>query len=288
MYDFLFRQQSSSQGRWLAPDPAGLAAVDITNPQTWNRYAYVMNDPVDNYDPLGLSCSIYLNNSLNLLSPGQLSAMQSSLESVLAPANADVTVGMTLTNADNIFSITISQNPTAINSHLNPNSTVGYTAPTDGGVSNSSWVFADVLSKVGASYAPFGQNSLGLGIGAGRAGSHEFLHFVLQVGNSGHVPGTPFQAGFSASQWFGTNPTPSVWTLSKSQVSAIQSTCGKKPSPSPGKGPGGGGGGGTGGWGGDGQWVFWQPVYWGSEGISFGTGQWIQWGSSGIFRMSVY
>ena len=52
--DFLFRQQSPGQGRWLVPDPAGLAAVDITNPQTWNRYAYVGNSPLSNVDPLGL------------------------------------------------------------------------------------------------------------------------------------------------------------------------------------------------------------------------------------------
>jgi len=56
VYDFLFRQQASSQGRWLVPDPAGLAAVDITNPQTWNRYAYVGNNPMNNVDPLGLWC----------------------------------------------------------------------------------------------------------------------------------------------------------------------------------------------------------------------------------------
>ena len=54
IYDFLFRQQASSQGRWLVPDPAGLAAVDLTNPQTWNRYAYVGNNPLSNVDPLGL------------------------------------------------------------------------------------------------------------------------------------------------------------------------------------------------------------------------------------------
>jgi hypothetical protein len=36
------------------PDPAGLAAVDLTNPQTWNRYAYVGNNPLGNVDPLGL------------------------------------------------------------------------------------------------------------------------------------------------------------------------------------------------------------------------------------------
>jgi RHS repeat-associated protein len=57
-YDFLFREQSSSQGRWLVPDPAGLAAVDPTNPQTWNRYAYVANNPLNATDPLGLYCGI--------------------------------------------------------------------------------------------------------------------------------------------------------------------------------------------------------------------------------------
>ncbi len=54
IYDFLFRQHSPTEGRWLVPDPAGLAAVDITNPQTWNRYAYVGNNPLSNVDPLGL------------------------------------------------------------------------------------------------------------------------------------------------------------------------------------------------------------------------------------------
>jgi RHS repeat-associated protein len=54
LYDFLFRQHASSQGRWLVPDPAGMAAVDPTNPQTWNRYAYVSNNPLSNVDPVGL------------------------------------------------------------------------------------------------------------------------------------------------------------------------------------------------------------------------------------------
>ena len=56
MYHASFREYSPVQGRWIRPDPAGLAAVDPTNPQTWNRYAYVMNNPVSAVDPLGLWC----------------------------------------------------------------------------------------------------------------------------------------------------------------------------------------------------------------------------------------
>jgi len=38
----------------MAPDPAGLAAVNPRNPQTWNRYAYVGNNPTTYNDPSGL------------------------------------------------------------------------------------------------------------------------------------------------------------------------------------------------------------------------------------------
>ncbi len=50
----MYREYSSGQGRWISPDPAGLAAVSLTNPQSWNRYAYVANNPLALTDPLGL------------------------------------------------------------------------------------------------------------------------------------------------------------------------------------------------------------------------------------------
>ena len=49
------REYSPSQGRWWTPDPAGLAAVDPSNPQSWNRYAYVNGSPLNSTDPLGLA-----------------------------------------------------------------------------------------------------------------------------------------------------------------------------------------------------------------------------------------
>jgi len=52
-YDFLFREYSI-QGRWVSPDPAGLAAVNLVDPQSWNHYAYVRNSPMELVDPLGL------------------------------------------------------------------------------------------------------------------------------------------------------------------------------------------------------------------------------------------
>jgi len=53
-----FRQYSEAQGRWLSPDPYS-GSYDGLNPQSFNRYTYVMNSPLAMIDPLGLwfSCS---------------------------------------------------------------------------------------------------------------------------------------------------------------------------------------------------------------------------------------
>jgi RHS repeat-associated protein len=50
-----FRNYSSAQGRWLAPDPYD-GSYDATNPQSFNRYAYVLNNPMSFIDPSGLDC----------------------------------------------------------------------------------------------------------------------------------------------------------------------------------------------------------------------------------------
>jgi RHS repeat-associated protein len=41
-------------GRWFTPDPIGKKAVKLDDPQTWNMYAYVRNNPTTLTDPTGL------------------------------------------------------------------------------------------------------------------------------------------------------------------------------------------------------------------------------------------
>jgi len=59
-----FRNYASAQGRWLAPD-SYLGSYDQTNPQSMNRYAYALNNPLSFLDPSGLTimCSM-LSGSL--------------------------------------------------------------------------------------------------------------------------------------------------------------------------------------------------------------------------------
>jgi len=47
------RYYASAVGRFTSPDPMNLGA-DSTDPQTWNAYAYVRNNPLALVDPMGL------------------------------------------------------------------------------------------------------------------------------------------------------------------------------------------------------------------------------------------
>ena len=51
--NFGARYNSSSFGRFMSPDPL-LNSGHPSNPQTWNRYAYTLNNPLNIVDPTGL------------------------------------------------------------------------------------------------------------------------------------------------------------------------------------------------------------------------------------------
>lgn len=50
---FLARYYASNQGRFTSPDPL-LSSGRVENPQSWNRYSYVLNNPLAFTDPFGL------------------------------------------------------------------------------------------------------------------------------------------------------------------------------------------------------------------------------------------
>ncbi len=57
LYDFMFRKYNPAHGRWMSPDPAGSAVANPGFPQSWNRYAYVLGNPMSYVDELGLDCA---------------------------------------------------------------------------------------------------------------------------------------------------------------------------------------------------------------------------------------
>src|ERR1039458_6805900 len=58
------RYYASSMGRFMSPDPLGPWVADVSDPQSWNFYAYGRNNPLINIDPTGTDC-VYFNDAGN-------------------------------------------------------------------------------------------------------------------------------------------------------------------------------------------------------------------------------
>jgi len=65
--DAMHRRYNRWWGRFEQPDPYD-GSYDVTNPQSFNRYAYVTNDPINFVDPLGLDPGGVLGGALAGLS----------------------------------------------------------------------------------------------------------------------------------------------------------------------------------------------------------------------------
>ncbi len=55
------RYYNSRLGRFMSPDPMGIASARLGNPQSLHRYAYVLNNPLIGIDPRGLEC-VYISD----------------------------------------------------------------------------------------------------------------------------------------------------------------------------------------------------------------------------------
>jgi len=92
VYDYLFRKYDPSAGRWLSPDPYGWNAVSLAHPQSLNRYAYVLNNPMSLSDPMGLDCAWQNDNGSVSISQGDCPTTGPGANGVYIDANGVTTV----------------------------------------------------------------------------------------------------------------------------------------------------------------------------------------------------
>jgi RHS repeat-associated protein len=62
-----FRYYKHSLGRFMTPDPV---MGNVLNPQTWNRYTYVLNNPTNMTDPTGLDPILTIRITVSANGPG--------------------------------------------------------------------------------------------------------------------------------------------------------------------------------------------------------------------------
>jgi len=161
-YDFLLREYSPGEGRWVSPDPAGLTAVSPENPQSWNRYAYAENSPCQSVDPTGLAtCTL----QVNLISPLGDKATQ-ELENRISQ-----TVGAVTTPSGDSVAVQFSAfTPGAVDLAIFNRSGADYGETlTFAGIPILSWVNYKTVQQT------WGQNSV---VAAGTVAAHEIFHQV--------------------------------------------------------------------------------------------------------------
>jgi uncharacterized protein RhaS with RHS repeats len=122
--------QHHGMGRFISPEPSGIAYANLFNPQSFNLYGYVQNNPLTNTDPTGLDC-VHINNDTGAYEGFESGDCDNSTEA--------------LANSGHYVDGTINQI-----SFNNQNQVVGYSGLTGDGQFDS---FAGSLSAGGAAFS---------------------------------------------------------------------------------------------------------------------------------------
>jgi RHS repeat-associated protein len=228
------RTYTSGLGRWLSPDPLG---GDVTNPQSLNRYAYVLNSPCSYTDPLGLNpCSfnIAINNS-GLINQSQVNTLEQTLKAIFATAGVGVNFNF---SGKPDYSLDVSDS-IAANTYFPPSAppqdALGVTPAFAGGnvIANYGFAFVDRLLISGYS----SPNSLAVALG--EVGAHEAGHYLLHIGDSPQNIGIMAQSLNGQYGWPGFSYGNSIQLQDKCKKLRPP---GGRPAHPGGGGPGGGGG----------------------------------------------
>jgi RHS repeat-associated protein len=156
------RYQAGRWGRFLSPD---LMGGSVMNPQSLNRYAYVLNNPCVLIDPLGLTplCTITVSGGSNL-DP----KVKDEINRILDQANVTANF-VDGANGD----ISLAQNATG--DQMDRADGYGYTPPLWG---NTSYINNTAITKAfdTVSASPTGYPFPNFNVGLGRIIAHELGH----------------------------------------------------------------------------------------------------------------
>ena len=260
----MFRRYNRYHSRFDQPDPYH-GSYDQTNPQSFNRYAYAQNDPVNFADPDGLcSFSVALDNQSNITA-GQLDAMKTRISAIFGAAGQQISFLPGMTQGADYNLTIISAAPSSVSPRA-----VGSTDLLGGAgsaVNNVGRVWVDRLTNsatdtaAGRILLPVSPNFLGYGLGM--AAAHEIGHYLLQQNFDSWAISGIMHAGFTGVEWFG-----AVRTFNAAQIMKLNSLCAPVttdrtvPNNSPIIRGGGGGGGFGGGYIGGGGYPSWMYSMW--------------------------
>jgi RHS repeat-associated protein len=186
-YDFLYREYSI-QGRWPSPDPARFAA-DPSNPQSWNRYSYALNDPCDLLDPLGLSTCNFIVSVDNQagLSVQNIINMAYRIDQILAttptPNGDTVSADIVMSGPADITLKLINSTAAAVFSAATGNELLGLGSPIN---AFSPRVYTNIIS-----YNFRSNSDYNLGTIAGNVAVHELTHNLSGIGDLSYDPKNP-------------------------------------------------------------------------------------------------
>jgi RHS repeat-associated protein len=191
-----FRKLETSAGRWTSPD-SYKGSMRLFTPQSFNRYSYVINDPVNFADPSGLClfkirirvASNYTNGVF--ASQNVITAAQGEISRIFTQAGHSVTFDQTAradrTYISNIVTGTSRTTPTAAGDTYGIGTYQGF-----------GHVFGGRLEAMAQGR---GLNDEERGIGVGRVAAHEMItHQLLArdntTGRTGHTNNGLTRAGF--------------------------------------------------------------------------------------------
>jgi len=247
------------------PDPAGTAAVDPSNPQTWNRYSYVFDEPIALTDPSGACPPGYRSLSpdertalINAADPKNWEGWTFGMPSDLANKKIDCStfINQSANNAGILipwvgatqFGATPTFSPIKNAADLQPGDVIQFLTP--GGTHSA------IASSTGTSFNFIGSQT--------STGPREVQNWTANA----YWNGSRYQQ----------DPTKGAYPSGYYEICVPVNAKIKK------RKGGAGGGSGTGG---DGL-IFFEPTFAGWEGgISFGIGQWVWWPTAGHHPMNV-